>query len=108
MSIRYIGQKLAQQIDEELMSSAGAFSLDQVRAESSCSTDRGKLTLQLMELAGLSCAQALGKSYPPKTHKKVLVCCGPGNQVSPAFDCFACTSFRTLPSHMMLRRRRNS
>lgn len=39
-----------------------------------------------MELAGLSCAQALGKSYPPKTHKKVLVCCGPGNQVSvPSF-----------------------
>lgn len=30
MSIRYIGQKLAQQIDEELMSAAGAFSLDQV------------------------------------------------------------------------------
>lgn len=30
MSIRYIGQKLAQQIDEELMSSSGAFSLDQV------------------------------------------------------------------------------
>lgn len=31
MSIRYLSQKLAQQIDEELMSSAGAFSLDQVR-----------------------------------------------------------------------------
>jgi hypothetical protein len=30
MSIRYIGQKLAQHIDEELMSAAGAFSLDQV------------------------------------------------------------------------------
>lgn len=30
MSLRYIGQKLAQQIDEELMSAAGAFSLDQV------------------------------------------------------------------------------
>lgn len=32
MSIRYIGQKLAQQIDEELMSASGAFSLDQVGA----------------------------------------------------------------------------
>ncbi|RSH78009.1 uncharacterized protein EHS24_002460 [Apiotrichum porosum] len=63
MSIRYIGQKLAQHIDEELMSAAGAFSLD-----------------QLMELAGLSCAQALAKSYPNTTHKRVLVCCGPGNQ----------------------------
>lgn len=34
-----------------------------------------------MELAGLSCAQALAKSYPNTTHKRVLVCCGPGNQV---------------------------
>lgn len=33
-----------------------------------------------MELAGLSCAQALAKSYPPSTHRRVLVCCGPGNQ----------------------------
>ncbi|WWD22100.1 NAD(P)H-hydrate epimerase [Kwoniella shandongensis] len=55
MSIRYISQKLAQQIDEELMSSSGAFSLD-----------------QLMELAGLSCAQALAKSYPAKSHKRVM------------------------------------
>ncbi|WRT64870.1 NAD(P)H-hydrate epimerase [Kwoniella shivajii] len=63
MSIRYISQKLAQQIDEELMSASGAFSLD-----------------QLMELAGLSCAQALSKSYPASTHKRVMVACGPGNQ----------------------------
>ena len=35
-----------------------------------------------MELAGLSCAQALAKSFPVKTHKRVIVCCGPGNQVS--------------------------
>ncbi|WVQ97936.1 NAD(P)H-hydrate epimerase [Kwoniella sp. CBS 9459] len=63
MSIRYISQKLAQQIDEELMSTAGAFSLD-----------------QLMELAGLSCAQALAKSFPVQSHKRVMVACGPGNQ----------------------------
>ncbi|ORX34488.1 putative NAD(P)H-hydrate epimerase [Kockovaella imperatae] len=63
MSIRYISQKVAQQIDEELMSASGAFSLD-----------------QLMELAGLSCAQALAKSFPVKTHRRVIVCCGPGNQ----------------------------
>ena len=33
-----------------------------------------------MELAGLSCAQALAKVYKSETHKNVLVCCGPGNQ----------------------------
>ncbi|OCF58903.1 NAD(P)H-hydrate epimerase [Kwoniella mangroviensis CBS 10435] len=63
MSIRYISQKLAQQIDEELMSASGAFSLD-----------------QLMELAGLSCAQALSKSFSVESHKRVMVACGPGNQ----------------------------
>ncbi|KAI9635376.1 YjeF N-terminal domain-containing protein [Dioszegia hungarica] len=63
MSIRFISQKIAQQIDEELMSSSGAFSLD-----------------QLMELAGLACAQAVAKTYPVNTHPRVLVCCGPGNQ----------------------------
>ncbi|THH08680.1 hypothetical protein EW145_g2549 [Phellinidium pouzarii] len=63
MSIRYLTAKVAQQIDEELMSTAGAFSLD-----------------QLMELAGLACAQALAKVYPRETHPRVLVCCGPGNQ----------------------------
>lgn len=34
-----------------------------------------------MELAGLSCAQALAKSFPPTKHKHVMVACGPGNQV---------------------------
>ncbi|WVR04535.1 NAD(P)H-hydrate epimerase [Kwoniella sp. DSM 27419] len=63
MSIKYISQKVAQQIDEELMSAAGAFSLD-----------------QLMELAGLSCAQAVAKSYPAQSHRRVMVACGPGNQ----------------------------
>ncbi|KAK2463776.1 hypothetical protein APHAL10511_004214 [Amanita phalloides] len=50
-------------IDEELMNAAGAFSLD-----------------QLMELAGLSCAQALAKVYNKERYPRVLVCCGPGNQ----------------------------
>ncbi|KAA1474658.1 YjeF N-terminal domain-like protein [Dentipellis sp. KUC8613] len=63
MSIRYLTARLAQQIDEELMSSAGAFSID-----------------QLMELAGLACAQTLATVYPKTTHPRVLVCCGPGNQ----------------------------
>ncbi|KAK0504301.1 YjeF N-terminal domain-containing protein [Armillaria luteobubalina] len=63
MSIRYLSAKLAQQIDEELMSAAGAFSLD-----------------QLMELAGLACAQTLAKVYDKERFNRVLVCCGPGNQ----------------------------
>ncbi|KAG6830576.1 hypothetical protein H0H92_016027 [Tricholoma furcatifolium] len=46
MTVRYLSARLAQQIDEELMGAAGAFSLD-----------------QLMELAGLACAQALSKVY---------------------------------------------
>lgn len=63
MSIRYLTAKLAQQIDEELMSTAGAFSID-----------------QLMELAGLACAQTLAAVYGKERYPRVLVCCGPGNQ----------------------------
>ncbi|KAJ7486225.1 YjeF N-terminal domain-containing protein [Mycena galericulata] len=63
MSLRYLSARLAQQIDDELMSAAGAFSLD-----------------QLMELAGLACAQTLAKVYDNNRYNRVLVCCGPGNQ----------------------------
>ncbi|KAJ7367352.1 YjeF N-terminal domain-containing protein [Mycena albidolilacea] len=63
MSLRYLSARLAQQIDDELMSAAGAFSLD-----------------QLMELAGLACAQTLAKVYGAEKYNRVLVCCGPGNQ----------------------------
>ncbi|KAL4402289.1 NADHX epimerase [Malassezia pachydermatis] len=46
------------------MSPAGGFSID-----------------QLMELAGLSCAEAVFRSYPPNAgYQRVLVACGPGNQ----------------------------
>lgn len=34
---------------------------------------------QLMELAGLSCAQALADAFPPSSHRRVLVASGPGN-----------------------------
>ena len=36
---------------------------------------------QLMELAGLSVASVVRKSYPldTLTNKRVLICCGPGN-----------------------------
>lgn len=33
-----------------------------------------------MELAGLACAQALAKAYDKEKYRRVLVCCGPGNQ----------------------------
>ncbi|KAI9573678.1 YjeF N-terminal domain-containing protein [Boletus coccyginus] len=63
MSPRYLTARLAQQIDEELMNASGAFSID-----------------QLMELAGLACAQTLAKVYDKVKYRRVLVCCGPGNQ----------------------------
>ncbi|TBU62228.1 YjeF N-terminal domain-like protein [Dichomitus squalens] len=63
MSLRYLTSKLAQQIDEELMGSVGHFSID-----------------QLMELAGLACAQTLATVYNKERYPRVLVCCGPGNQ----------------------------
>lgn len=60
-SIKYLTAKEAQDVDVELMSTL-AFSLD-----------------QLMELAGLSVASAVAELYPPSSHPKVLVICGPGN-----------------------------
>ena len=35
---------------------------------------------QLMELAGLACAQTLATVYNKEKYPRVLVCCGPGNQ----------------------------
>jgi len=63
MSLRYLSARIAQQIDDELMSAAGAYSLD-----------------QLMELAGQACAVGLAKVYDKNKYPRVLVCCGPGNQ----------------------------
>ena len=64
MFLRFLGAAVAQQIDRDLMSPAGGFSID-----------------QLMELAGLSCAEAVYRSYPPHAgYRRVLVACGPGNQ----------------------------
>ncbi|KAJ1554758.1 hypothetical protein HK096_001900 [Nowakowskiella sp. JEL0078] len=63
MSLRFIPQNLAAQIDVDLMNpSLGGYSID-----------------QLMELAGFSVAQALTKIYGQKNYKRVLVCAGPGN-----------------------------
>jgi len=59
----YLTRKEAQEIDALLMGPEYGYTLE-----------------QLMELAGLACAQALHKVFPPDTHRRVLVCCGPGNQ----------------------------
>jgi len=54
---QYLTQQLAQQIDQELMApDKGGFALE-----------------QLMELAGLGCAQALYHLYGPT---RMLICCG--------------------------------
>ncbi len=55
------GQDDAIHIDEELMGHLG-FSVD-----------------QLMELAGLSVASAIAEEHSPRTHRRVLVIAGPGN-----------------------------
>ena len=41
---------------------------------------------QLMELAGLSVASALCEVYPPRSHSRVLVLCGPGNNGATAWS----------------------
>jgi NAD(P)H-hydrate epimerase len=67
------------------MSEQGAFSLDQVGVELLISIRRKHLLTippsQLMELAGLACAQSLAECYPKDKYERVMVICGPGNQV---------------------------
>ena len=58
--VKHLGQQEAVAVDQELFSSY-QFSVD-----------------QLMELAGLACAQAVSLTYPVSP-LPVLVCCGPGN-----------------------------
>jgi len=60
-SIKFLSQKDAQELDQELMSTEGF------------------LVEQLMELAGLSVATAIAKVFPLKSHPKPLIICGPGN-----------------------------
>ncbi|KAL1915080.1 uncharacterized protein VTP21DRAFT_7561 [Calcarisporiella thermophila] len=62
MALRYLTQKLSQEIDKELMSPQGGFCVE-----------------QLMELAGLSVAQAVTRVYSKDQYSRVLVCVGPGN-----------------------------
>lgn len=70
--LSFSSQEEATKIDEELFNDY-AFSVD-----------------QLMELAGFSCAVALGRAYPVSTLSKgatVLVCCGPGNNGGDGLVC---------------------
>jgi NAD(P)H-hydrate repair Nnr-like enzyme with NAD(P)H-hydrate epimerase domain len=72
LRLQYLGQREAQRFDEQLMSAKHGFSID-----------------QLMELAGLSVAAAVGKQFPiaekdeggstSAGFKRVLVVAGPGN-----------------------------
>lgn len=59
--MKLLNQAEAAAVDEDLMVTPG-FSID-----------------QLMELAGLSVAEAVHLKYPPSTHPRVLCVCGPGN-----------------------------
>ncbi|KAI9100482.1 YjeF N-terminal domain-containing protein [Phlyctochytrium arcticum] len=59
-TLKYLGQKAAQTLDQELMDPArGGFSID-----------------QLMELAGLSVASAIAHEYSPEKASKVLLVAG--------------------------------
>ncbi|KAK5944784.1 hypothetical protein PMZ80_001984 [Knufia obscura] len=61
-ALKTLGPKPAADLDGDLMSEEGGFSLD-----------------QLMELAGLSVSEAVYKVHPPTSGKRVLIACGPGN-----------------------------
>jgi NAD(P)H-hydrate epimerase len=69
--VRYISQREAQDIDAELMHPAcGGFTLQ-----------------QLMELAGYSVACAIYNDFPPHSHARVSVICGPGNNGGDGLVC---------------------
>lgn len=69
--VRYLNQEEATNIDVELFNEF-KFSVD-----------------QLMELAGLSCATAIAKTYPKEqlSNKSVFICCGPGNNGGDGLVC---------------------
>lgn len=61
-TLKTLGPEKAADLDGDLMSESGGFSID-----------------QLMELAGLSVSQAVYAVHPPSSGKRILVACGPGN-----------------------------
>lgn len=69
-SIKYLNQSEAINLDQELFNEY-AFSVD-----------------QLMELAGLSVASAVARSYPlNEGYDKPIICCGPGNNGGDGLVC---------------------
>lgn len=69
--VKYLGQQEAIDIDVELFNEY-KFSVD-----------------QLMELAGLSCATSIAKSYSLEniSNRQILICCGPGNNGGDGLVC---------------------
>jgi len=67
--LKYLSQDEAIKLDRELFDECG-FSVD-----------------QLMELAGLSVATAISRSYPKERYNKPIVCCGPGNNGGDGLVC---------------------
>ncbi|ETI23798.1 YjeF family domain-containing protein [Cladophialophora carrionii CBS 160.54] len=65
-----LGPQKAAELDKELMSEEGGFSID-----------------QLMELAGLSVSQAVYKVQNPQDGKNILIACGPGNNGGDGLVC---------------------
>lgn len=68
-AVKYLTQEEAINLDRDLFSEY-AFSVD-----------------QLMELAGLSVATAIAKSYPVEKNDRPIVCCGPGNNGGDGLVC---------------------
>lgn len=68
-AIKYLNQSEAIALDQELFNEY-AFSVD-----------------QLMELAGLSCAQVVAKCYPVKSHPRPIIFAGPGNNGGDGLVC---------------------
>jgi NAD(P)H-hydrate epimerase len=69
--VRYLSQREAQDIDAELMNPAQC----------------GFTLYQLMELAGQSVACAVYKDFPPSSHPRINVICGPGNNGGDGLVC---------------------
>lgn len=67
--VKYLNQKEAINVDVDLFNEY-KYSVD-----------------QLMELAGLSCATAIDRCYSSNSRKKVLICCGPGNNGGDGLVC---------------------
>ncbi|KIW89719.1 YjeF family domain-containing protein [Cladophialophora bantiana CBS 173.52] len=70
MALKTLAPQKAADLDKELMSEEGGFSID-----------------QLMELAGLSVSQAVYKVHPPSQGKNILIACGPGNNGGDGLVC---------------------